>query len=432
MSKRHLLIVSLLAVAVISVTAVAAQQQPRIANGRVATQDAGASFVQSFKTLVSAQADVTWIGYSVPVVDGERTMCCSGSGDVYINGGRGDCCATCRLEATERSSQSSAPPSQPAQPIKLEGPDHMAVLLRVAERQVERIRIFSPDCALDAGGRNVIWLNGVRPADSITMLESLAQDRARGNRVADGAIAAIALHRDAAADASFDRLLAHTQPTAVRKKVTFWLGNARGARGLDTLRRVLQEDPAAEVRKSAVFAVSQSSEPGAFDMLAGLARSDVSPAIRSEAVFWIAQKGDTRAAGIVREVLEKDSAREVRKKAVFALSQLRDDAGVEALIQAARTSTDATIRGEAIFWLGQKAGKKASATITERIEQDPDTDVKKRAVFALSQFPKDEGIPLLIQVARTSKNRDVQKQAMFWLAQSKDPRAVDFFAEILK
>ena len=189
MSKRHLLIVSLLAVAVISVTAVAAQQQPRIANGRVATQDAGASFVQSFKTLVSAQADVTWIGYSVPVVDGERTMCCSGSGDGYINGGRGDCCATCRLEATERSSQSSAPPSQPAQPIKLEGPDHMAVLLRVAERQVERIRIFSPDCALDAGGRNVIWLNGVRPADSITMLESLAQDRARGNRIADGAIA---------------------------------------------------------------------------------------------------------------------------------------------------------------------------------------------------------------------------------------------------
>ena len=70
--------------------------------------------------------------------------------------------------------------------------------------------------------------------------------------------------------------------------------------------------------------------------------------------------------------------------------------------------------------------------ITERIEQDPDTEVKKRAVFALSQMPKDEGVPLLITVARTNANPAVRKQAMFWLGQSKDPRAVEFFAEILK
>jgi HEAT repeat protein len=53
-------------------------------------------------------------------------------------------------------------------------------------------------------------------------------------------------------------------------------------------------------------------------------------------------------------------------------------------------------------------------------------------VFALSQLPKDEGVPLLIKVARTNSNPAVRKQAMFWLAQSKDPRAVEFFAEILK
>ncbi len=41
-------------------------------------------------------------------------------------------------------------------------------------------------------------------------------------------------------------------------------------------------------------------------------------------------------------------------------------------------------------------------------------------------------MPLLIQVARTHSNPAVKKQAMFWLGQSKDPRAVDFFAEVLK
>ncbi len=57
--------------------------------------------------------------------------------------------------------------------------------------------------------------------------------------------------------------------------------------------------------------------------------------------------------------------------------------------------------------------------------------MKKRAVFALSQLPKDEGIPLLIKIAKTNRNPAVRKQAMFWLGQSKDPRALDFFAEVL-
>ena len=57
--------------------------------------------------------------------------------------------------------------------------------------------------------------------------------------------------------------------------------------------------------------------------------------------------------------------------------------------------------------------------------------MKKKAVFALSQLPKDEGVPMLIQVARTNRNAEVRKQAMFWLGQSKDPRAVQFFEEIL-
>ena len=52
-------------------------------------------------------------------------------------------------------------------------------------------------------------------------------------------------------------------------------------------------------------------------------------------------------------------------------------------------------------------------------------------MFALSQLPKDEGIPLLIKVAKSNQNPAVRKQAMFWLGQSKDPRALDFFAEVL-
>jgi|SoiMethySBSTD1v2_1073268.scaffolds.fasta_scaffold29548_2 HEAT repeats len=373
MSTPFKVIVTGLAVVVAVGTAVAAQQ-PRIQNGAVTTQPAGSTFVQSFKTLVSSTVDVTWMGYAVPVADGERVMCCGNGGTSVVNGIVTDssgCCGLCRLENSSGTTMSTR--SQPATAsgvIKLEGSDQMIVLFRVADRAVERIRVFSEDCQLDAGGRPVRWLDNVRPSDSIALLESLVGMQPQGdtkNRVTDGAITAIAMHGDPAADASLERLINRTQPDSVRKKVTFWLGNARGQRGYQTLQRVLRDDPSVEVRKGAIFGLTQSKVPQAVDTLIATARNDAEPRLRSEALFWLAQK----------------------------------------------------------------AGEKASATIVDRIDQDPDTEVKKKAVFALSQLPKDEGVPLLIKVARTNANPEVRKQAMFWLGQSKDRRATDFFAEVL-
>jgi HEAT repeat protein len=383
---------------------------------------------------------VAWIGYFVPAADRERSMCCFGSGSSWNSGSigmadRSRCCGACRLEqtATGPSAPTFPRPGPPAAGIQLEGPERVAVLFRVAARRVDRIRVFSEDCELDAGGRPVHWLEDVRPSDSVALLESFtAPDAGERGRIADGAVTAIAVHGDPSADASLERLAAPGRPVDLRKNVMFWLGNARGRRGFDTLRRVLREDPEVEVRKSAVFGMSQSREPETFETLASVARSDGEARLRSEALFWLAQTGDARAATVVTEALEKDASAQVRKKAVFALSQLGDDAGVPALMRIARAHADPGTRGEAIFWLGQKAGNRASAAIAERIDRDPDTEVKKKAVFALSQLPKDEGIPLLITVARTNANAAVRKQAIFWLGQSRDPRALDFFAEILK
>jgi HEAT repeat protein len=438
MTKASRLIATILALATAAGVAGAAQQ-PRVTNGKVTTQPAGAQFQQSFRALVAAQPDVAWIGYSVPVVDGERVMCCFDGGTTFSNGnvvtsdGQA-CCRACRLEpsADGTSMATRAPSGGGGSTVRLQGSERMVVLFRVAAREVERVRVFSEDCEIDAGGRQIIWLDGVRPADSIALLESFTAGDRRPDRIVDSVVSAIALHGDPAADASLERLAAASQPESQRKKVTFWLGNARGARGLAMLKRILADDPSVEVQKGAVFGVSQSKEAPAFDTLAALTRDHANARIRSEAVFWIAHKDDPRAARVVLEALEKDPSPEVRKKAVFALSQLKDNAGVDALIRVARTGPDAATRGEAIFWLGQKAGRKAASAITDSIDQDPDTEVKKKAVFALSQMPKDEGIPLLINVARTHSNPAVRKQAMFWLGQSKDPRAIDFFAEILK
>jgi hypothetical protein len=47
-------------------------------------------------------------------------------------------------------------------------------------------------------------------------------------------------------------------------------------------------------------------------------------------------------------------------------------------------------------------------------------------------MPKDEGVPKMIDVARNNRNPEVRRQAMFWLGQSGDPRALQFFEEVLR
>jgi HEAT repeat protein len=348
-----------------------AQLQPRVQNGRLTAQAAGSDLDGTFRRLVGAQSGPGWIGYSVPVVSrSEGRLCCTGDtwisdGVVFTNGRL----ATCGLEPSTTTAR--RPADQPAQmqnPVRLEGPDSLVVLYRVEDKAVQRIRIVSPDCELDAGGLTVQWLDGVNGADSVKLLSTyVSRAEVKSDRLTDAAISAIAMHKDEAADVALERLGSKDHPEFVRKKVTFWMGNARGRRGFEAVKKIARDDPSEEVRKSAMFGLSQGSDDQSIPELVRFARQDASP----------------------------------------------------------------KVRGEALFWLAQKAGQRAAAEITSAIENDPDTDVKKRAVFALSQLPKDEGIPLLIKVAKTNQNPAVRKQAMFWLGQSKDPRALDFFAEVL-
>src|SRR5687768_5529753 len=78
----------------------AAEQQPRVQNGRLTAQAAGGNLDATFRRLVAAQSEPGWIGYSVPVVSrSEGRLCCShdtwiSDGIVFTNGRL----ATCGLE----------------------------------------------------------------------------------------------------------------------------------------------------------------------------------------------------------------------------------------------------------------------------------------------------------------------------------------------
>ena len=330
--------------------------QPQVRNFKQETRSAAAGLANTVRTLAGSQVSPAWIAYAVPLVSGERSMCCWNS-NVQ---GRG-----CTLEP---QNENTAFPIA-AGTVHLEGASEFFVFLRVENRKVEKIRTFSVDCAIDGGGLPLYLFTEARANESVALLESLLpEDGDRSQRqLAHGAIAAIALHRDSSADAALDRLIVPARSEDVRRQVVFWLGNARGRNGYESVLRVLREDPSAAVRDHAVFSLTLSKEPQAFSNIVRVAHDDKSPHVRGQALFWLAKKGPPQSA---------------------------------------------------------------SAAIRTALDQDPDLEVKKKAIFALTQMPGG-GIPMLIEAARSSRNEAVRKLAFFWLGRSKDARAIHFFEEIL-
>ena len=102
------------------------------------------------------------------MVAGPRQMCCY---DTVSDAGTG---GMCRLESGSGVSMNTGDSlSQRGARVMLESPTEFVVLARVEGGRVSRIRTFTPDCDIDAGGMPVVWLNDVTPDDSIAWLASL-------------------------------------------------------------------------------------------------------------------------------------------------------------------------------------------------------------------------------------------------------------------
>jgi hypothetical protein len=148
----------------------------------------------------------------------------------------------------------------------------------------------------------------------------------------------------------------------------------------------------------------------------------------ADSLVWLRSLID----GVDPSLTDSSRTRRLAESAIHAIARHADPGAVPMLLDLARRHAEPRVRGSALVALAQAAGRRVAPDLLGAIENDPDTEVKKRAVFGLSQLPKDESVPRLIRLAREHQNPAVRRQAMFWLGQSKDPRAVEFFAAILK
>jgi hypothetical protein len=319
-----------------------AAQPKKLVNAQVHTSSAASGLESVFRTLLVAQPQPAWIGYTVPASRGSQFGCNSywRDGEFTVIGGT----------------------------VHLEPPADALVLYRVDANQVGKIRTLAPDCDIDAGGATVHWLTDVRPADSVALLASFVTS---GERRVDSAMNAIGLHADPAADAALERFVVPEQPEAVRQKAAYWLGVTRSRHGFEMLKKILANDASDRVRDRAVQAIAMSREPEAIDLVIATARNDRSPRVRGQALFWLSRQAGMKAVGPIQQAIENDPEREVKRRAISALQQLPNGEGIPLLIQVAKTSRDAAVRKQAMSSLGQSRDQRAVAFFEEVLKSKP-------------------------------------------------------------
>jgi len=195
--------VKLLTLAALTATLFA---QPKIENAKLDTRAVNGSLEMAFRALVASSVDPAWIGYSVPQVAGERSMC----GTVALEGGR-----------------------------------EFVVLYRVSAAQVEKIRTYATDCTFDAGGLPLHWLTGVEGPQSALLLSSFvppSTDSKNGKggawQLANSALSGIARHQDGA-PALIELARKPQISSQVKQEAVRWLGRSKDPRAMKFFEEIL-------------------------------------------------------------------------------------------------------------------------------------------------------------------------------------------------
>jgi hypothetical protein len=236
---------------------IAAQNPPALKNGVVETRAFAGDLAAQLKS-----GPATWFGYEIKR---ERKS------DQWCDG-------------------------QPQSPIQLEGSDRAAILLRVENNQVQKLKVYSLECALDSGGLPFVWVTGVSAEASLGYLKGLSND---------GAIFAISQHAGMEATDILIDFAKNNKSAHWREQALFWLAQRAGAKSAAAIVDAIVNDPDTGVKKKAVFALSQLPAAEGVPKLIEVASTQRNPEVRKQAFFWLGQSHDERAIKYIEDVLTK-------------------------------------------------------------------------------------------------------------------------------
>ena len=277
---------------------------------------------------------------------------------------------------------------------------------------------------------SVYWLGQVGGEQAF--LASLVRNDAEDKKIRTSAAHAIGHGRERGAIATLQGLYESVKEPDVRRSVISAAGNSIDEQpAFAFLMGVAKNDPDLESRKTAVRQLGHFQRQDTADELMKIARSDANPELRKTAIRAMSERGETAVDDLLK-LFDSEQVPDVKRAVLQSLSDIKSTRVEDKLFEVARGNDVMDVRRQAIRLLGERVSKRSFEFLSQTAQSsDANAEVQVQAVRAISERRAEESVPLLIKIARTHPNQMVRKQAIRSLGESGDPRAVDFFREVL-
>jgi HEAT repeat protein len=267
---------------------------------------------------------------------------------------------------------------------------------------IDRVDIYNLEREHEYSGYPVYWLGHVTNDESLAFLKNLAmsdQVSNEGERVAESAALALALHDDHRVPPTLIELARSAKSRNARLSAVRWLARTGGGTSVASFLAELARNASAEMefREQAIRSLGRLKDPGVLGILTNM----------------YSTLDDNR---LKRQLINSVGANEDRKSAARFLLGIASDGG------------DSEQKRNAMMQLAQIASRH-EGDFDRRI--DPETAVQREAVVAISRRNREDAIPVLVNIARTHPKDEVRRQAMLSLGRIGDERAIAFFRETL-
>ena len=219
----------------------------------------------------------------------------------------------------------------------------------------------------------------------------------------------------------------------VRKSAVHGLGEMGGERVITELMNIYASDQNLDLKRTVLHALSEIESPRAAERIVAVARDqNENLELRRTAIHLVGEKESDATTAELIKIYDADRNREVRRTILHALSETKGQRAEDKLFEIARASDDAELRTTAIHLLGERADRRSLALLSDTLDAaSADTQIQIQALHAISERPADESVPLLLKAAKSHPNAQVRRAAIHWLGESGDPRALDFFHQVL-
>ncbi|MCA1567505.1 MAG: HEAT repeat domain-containing protein [Acidobacteria bacterium] len=277
-----------------------------------------------------------------------------------------------------------------------------------------------------------------RDRAALSTLQSLYDGLSQSTRheVKRGIINAVSNNENREGAAAFLLKVAKTDADKQsRRAAVHALGNHGRDAVIDDLMGIFAGDQTEDVRRAVLHALHEIDTPRARGKILEIARTGNTPNMRRHAIHLLADIKGEAMVGELLKLYDTEQSNDVRRQLLHVFAEMKSVQAEDKLFEVARggAGTSADLRRHAIHMIGARAGKRSLDLLRETVESpSAETQVQMQAVHAISERPAAESVPVLIKVARTHPNQQVRRRAIHVLGESGDPRALEFFRELLR